>query len=55
MQSIVKDLSRSSKEEFGILRVSIANTFEFHKSDIEEFFGRFGRVENVIIKESKSK
>lgn len=37
------------------MRVSIANTFEFHKNDIEEFFGRFGRIENVIIKESKQR
>jgi hypothetical protein len=50
VNSIVKDLSRTAKEEFGILRVTIANTFAFHKHDIEEFFGKFGRIESVIIK-----
>lgn len=55
VNSIVKELSRTAKEDFGILRLSIPSTFEFHKHDIEEFFNRFGRIENVIIKEGKQR
>jgi RNA recognition motif-containing protein len=39
----------------GILRVTIGGSFSFEQKDIEEFFSKFGKIENVILKQNSSR
>ena len=52
---MVKNISKHFRNEVGILRITIAGSFSFSQSDIEDFFKKYGKIEKVIIKQSNPK
>jgi hypothetical protein len=45
-------ISKNYKENVGVLRISLPESFSFNENDIEEFFRRYGKIENIILKQT---
>jgi len=43
------------RENVGVLRISLPGSFTFNQTDIEEFFRKYGKIENIILKQNSIK
>ncbi len=40
------------REDTGILRIALPGSFSFNQNDLEEFLRKYGKIENVVIKQN---
>lgn len=52
---MIRNISKSYRHDVGIIRITLGGSFSFCQKDIEDFYGKFGKIENVIIKNNHNR
>lgn len=52
---LIRNINKEYKHDVGVLRVTLEGTFSFCQKDLEDFFCKYGKIENIVIKQSNTR